>query len=194
MNDEARKILNEIKALETKLKKEVEEHEEELSYKIKNGFIEFKEEALKEQRENMKKLSTYLKEIPFLHLITSPLIYAMIIPALILDLTLFLFQQTVFRLYKFPLARRSDFIVFDRHHLNYLNSIEKLNCLYCSYFNGLMAYAVEIAGQTELYFCPIKHAKKRTFTHSKYKNFFDYGESSNYQKKLEELRESIKRG
>ena len=193
MNESVTKILREIKALEEKLHDEMQIDEKELSYKIKNGFIEFEKEAVKKQKENMKNLFTYLKEIPFLHLITSPIIYAMIIPTLILDLLLFIYQQTIFRLYKLQLVKRSDYIIFDRHYLAYLNCIEKLNCLYCSYFNGLMAYALEIAAQTELYFCPIKHAKKCAYKHSKYDKFLAYGEGEEYQEKLEALRASLKR-
>ena len=44
-----------------------------------------------------------------------------------------------------------------------------------------MQYASAIAGRTELYFCPIKHAKKIAYQH-------DYYDEDEYQKKLEELR------
>lgn len=48
--------------------------------------------------------------------------------------------------------KRSDYIGFDRHYLGYLNPVEKLNCVYCSYVNGLMQYASAIEGRTEFYF------------------------------------------
>lgn len=194
MNDTVTKILEEIKTLETKLQHELETHDKEVNYKIKDGLIEFEKEILSEQKKNMKNLFTYFKEIPFLHLISSPLIYAMIIPALFVDFTLFLYQQTIFRIYKFEKVKRSDYIVFDRHYLAYLNLIEKINCLYCAYFNGLMAYGLEIAARTELYFCPIKHAKKSAYKHSKYDAFLTYGDAQSYQEKLESLRASLQRG
>jgi hypothetical protein len=59
----------------------------------------------------------------------------MLIPAFILDISLFIYQNTAIRLYKIPLAKRSDYIVFDRKQLAYLNLIQKANCIYCSYFN-----------------------------------------------------------
>jgi hypothetical protein len=59
----------------------------------------------------------------------------MIIPALLLDIGLFIYQNTAIRLYKIPLAKRSDYVFFDRQQLAYLNVIQKLNCIYCSYFN-----------------------------------------------------------
>jgi hypothetical protein len=69
----------------------------------------------------------------------------MLIPAIFLDICMFIYQNTAMRLYKIPLAKRSDYIVFDRKQLAYLNWIQKLDCIYCSYFNGLMQYSVEVA-------------------------------------------------
>ena len=46
---------------------------------------------------------------------------------------------------------RGQYIVIDRHRLKYLNAIEKLNCVYCGYGNGVIAYARDIAGRTEQY-------------------------------------------
>ncbi len=76
----------------------------------------------------------------------------------------------------------------DRHALGYLNIIEKINCVYCGYFNGLMAYIQEVAARTEQYWCPIKHARRVGYTHNRYKYFFDYGDGEGYRKKLEEVR------
>jgi hypothetical protein len=59
----------------------------------------------------------------------------MIIPALFLDLMLFIFQQTAFRLYRIPIVERKEYIINDRKQLDYLNMIQKINCMYCSYFN-----------------------------------------------------------
>ncbi len=110
-------------------------------------------------------------------------VYMMIIPAVILDLFLFLYMQVIFPIYKFPKIKRSDYIVFDRQYLGYLNFIEKINC---SYFNGLMNYTVAIASRSELYFCPIKHAKKIAYTHEHYYDFIVYADAQSYRDKLEE--------
>ncbi len=53
-----------------------------------------------------------------------------------------------------------------------------------------MLYASAIAGRTELYFCPIKHAKKVVARHKYYDKFLAYGDEEDYQKKLKELREN----
>lgn len=139
-----------------------------------------------------KPIVTYLKEIPFLHMITSPVIYAMIFPAFLLDLTLFLYQHIIFRIYEIPFVDRKAYFIYDRHALSYLNFIEKLNCLYCSYFNALMSYAVAIAAKTEQYFCPIKHAQKQQHHHERYKTFLEYGDGEHYHDKLEKIRDELK--
>ncbi|MBT8348135.1 MAG: hypothetical protein HKP62_01645 [Sulfurovum sp.] len=190
MNSKIREIVEEIDAMKVKLSEEIDKQESHISYEIKNGYVTFEKEILSKQRENMQNLLSWFREVPLLHLLSSPIIYAMIIPAILLDIILFVFQQVIFRIYKFKFIKRSDYMIFDHHYLGYLNPIEKLNCLYCSYFNGLMLYASAIAGRTELYFCPIKHAKKIVSQHKYYEMFLSYGDEEEYQEKLKELRKN----
>lgn len=190
MNDKIKELLDEIEEMKLKLAEEIDKQESHISYEIKNGYVTFEKEVLAKQRENMKNLFTWLGEVPLLHFLVAPLIYAMVIPAIFLDVILFIYQQVVFRVFKFKLIKRSDYMYFDHQYLGYLNAIEKLNCLYCSYFNGLMLYASAIAGRTELYFCPIKHAKKVVAQHQYYEEFLSYGDEENYQEKLKDLRET----
>ena len=190
MNDKIKELIEEIDAMKLKLAEEIDKQESHISYEIKNGYVTFEKEVLAKQRENMKNLLTWFREVPLLHLLTAPLIYAMVIPAIIFDVLLFVYQQIAFRVFKFEFIKRSDYMHFDHHYLGYLNIIEKFNCLYCSYFNGLMLYASAIAGRTELYFCPIKHAKKIVSQHKFYEEFLSYGDEGEYQKKLKELRKN----
>ena len=192
MNAKIKEIIDEIKAMKVKLGEEIAQQEEHISYEIKNGYVRFEKDVFNKQKENMKNLFAWFADIPFSHLLTSPLIYGMVIPALFLDIILFLYQQIIFRIYRFELLKRSDYIIFDRQYLGYLNLFEKLNCMYCSYFNGLMQYASAIASRTELYFCPIKHAKKVAYQHEYYDEFFSYGDEEEYQIKLKELRKQFK--
>ena len=193
MNDKIREIVEEIEVMKLKLAEEVAQHESHISYEIKNGYVTFEKEVLAKQKENMKNLLTWFREVPLLHFLAAPLIYAMVIPAILFDVLLFVYQQIVFRVFKFTFVRRSDYILFDHQYLGYLNPIEKLNCLYCSYFNGLMLYASAIAGRTELYFCPIKHAKKVVSQHKYYDKFLSYGDEEEYQEKLKVVRENSKK-
>ena len=193
MSDKIKEMIEEIEALKLKLGEEIAQQEKYISYEIQNGYVQFEKEILDKQKENMKNLLAWFRDIPLLHLLASPLVYGMLMPAILFDIILFIYQQVVFRIFKFKFINRSDYILFDRQYLGYLNSIEKLNCLYCSYFNGLMQYASAIAGRTELYFCPIKHAKKVAYKHDYYDKFFSYGDEDKYQKKLEALRKKFQK-
>jgi len=182
-------LVGEIESLKTKLKEEIAKEERIVAYKIESGRVQFEKSVLEKQRNEMKNLFTYFKEVPFLHLFSAPLVYAMVLPAIILDGMLFIYQQVIFRIYKFKFVKRSDYIVYDRQYLKYLNSLEKLNCMYCSYFNGLMHYASEIAFKSEHYFCPIKHAKKTAYESSAYADFLTYGDEKDFQEKVQAIRD-----
>jgi len=183
-----RDILDEIKRLEQELLIEIERKEEEFSYKIRGKKVLFEEEARKYQRTFVTRISAYLFNASLLHVLTVPVIWACIIPAVLLDAVVSAYQCLCFKIYKIPRVVRGQYIVIDRHNLGYLNGIEKLNCLYCGYFNGLLAYAQEIAARTEQYWCPIKHARKLAAIHSRYHTFLEYGDCQDYQRKLAELR------
>lgn len=191
MSEKIKAIIEEIEELEQKLKDVIAEHESHIVYEIKNGYVSFEKDIFDQHREKMKHVLNYLMDVPIFHLISSPLIYLMILPAMIFDVMLFFYQQVIFRIYKFKFIKRSDYIVFDRHYLAYLNPIEKLNCIYCSYFNGLMHYTSEISAKTELYFCPIKHAKKIAYKHRYYHDFLTYGDEQDFQQKFQDLRKKI---
>ena len=82
--------------------------------------------------------------------------------------------------------------MIDRHHLAYLNGIEKLNCVFCGYANGVFAYLREIAGRTEQYWCPIRHARRVRAPHAHYHEFVDFGDAAGYQQQLPILRAELK--
>jgi hypothetical protein len=115
------------------------------------------------------------------------------VPIALLDLWISLYQLICFPVYRIPLVKRRGFIVFDRQHLAYLNAIEKANCLYCGYANGVLAYVREIAARTEQFWCPIRHAKRLRAPHAHYRLFVDYGDAEGYHKRLPILRDELKK-
>jgi len=98
------------------------------------------------------------------------------------------YHSICFRIYGIPRVKRSDYIVVDHQSLAYLNWIEKLNCIYCSYFNGLIAWVQEIGARSEQYWCPIKHARKLSAIHGRYHKFLTYGDSQDFQQRYEQIR------
>lgn len=183
-------IIEKIKTLEAELEDEVQKRREEFFCDM-GKKIAFKEQILAEHRKNLENVFVYLAKAPVMNIVTSPIIYSLILPALFLDLFVGIYQAVCFPVYKIAKVRRREYIIIDRHKLKYLNAIEKLNCVYCGYFNGLMAYVSEVAARTEQYWCPIKHAENIKHMHSKYQNFFDYGDSEGFRAELERLREEI---
>lgn len=179
-----------MKELERELEDEVQKRREEFFCDM-GKKIDFKEEELKKHKKNIENTFHYLRTTPIVNIITAPIIWSAIFPAFILDFFVTIYQTICFPVYKITKVKRSDYIVIDRHNLKYLNIIEKLNCIYCSYFNGLMGYITEVAARTEQYWCPIKHAQNIKFMHSKYQNFFDYGDSESFRQDLKKLREEL---
>jgi len=188
MNARIKEMVEEIEMMKKKLGKEIDKEEEYVNYEIGNGHIKFEKEIFKRQKENMMHLWDWFSEIPLAQLLSAPVVYMMIVPAVLFDMMLFVYQNVVSRVFNIKFGKRSDYIVFDRQYLGYLNVVEKLNCLYCAYFNGLMQYASSIAARTEFYFCPIKHAKKIVYKHEHYDTFLSYGDGDAYQIKLKKIR------
>ncbi len=180
-----------IRALEAELDAELARRRAELRVGLENGRIAFEKELLRRHRELKTALSSYLWNARPLVIITAPVIYAMIVPFVLLDLFVTVYQTVCFPVYGIAKVKRADYFVFDRHHLAYLNALEKLNCAYCSYANGLVAYVREITARTEQYWCPIKHARRVAGAHPRYAMFDDYGNAEGYQARLAELREKL---
>jgi hypothetical protein len=181
-------LVAKIKALESELELELQQEYEKFTCEIAKK----REEILASYRHDRQGLLRYLATTPILHLLSAPVIWSVLIPAVMLDVFVSFYQWICFPIYKITKVKRRDYIIIDRHRLAYLNTIEKLNCLYCSYFNGLMGYISEIAGRTEQYWCPIRHASRVKFMHNNYKKFFDYGDSENFRQRSAELREDLK--
>ena len=181
MKSRINQILDEIDKKKQDLKKEYSRLMEKYDF----SFIKWKIVFSEKTRELNKRLKKSIFETIFTaqirEIISIPFIYSMIIPAFFMDIMLFIYQQTAFRLYWIPLVKRKDYIVYDRRQLDYLNWLQKINCIYCSYFNWLMSYSVEVAGRTEKYWCPIKNAQKTMWWHNWEKYFADYWDAEGFK-------------
>jgi hypothetical protein len=145
------------------------------------GRVPLSPETLSDHRRLKRSSWQHLRTTHWLVIVTSPLIYCCAIPFLLLDAAVALYQLVCFPIYGIPKVRRKDYLVFDRGRLAYLNTIEKVGCIYCSYANGLLALITEVAARSEQYFCPIKHAHQLAQTHSRYAKFLPYGDAKAYR-------------
>jgi len=174
---------------------EVEKLEEEIKstfYELRDGKVWFSNEIKREHRRLKTSLAHYVLHSRILAIVTAPFIYAVIIPFVLLDLFVSVYQTVCFPVYGIPKARRRDYIAVDRNKLRYLNALEGLNCMYCSYGNGVLAYAVEVAGRTEQHWCPIKHARRVQNTHDRYSHFLPYGDAPAYREEIKTIRNDFK--
>ncbi len=188
-------ILSRIQGLQNQLEQEFDqllsEKRAEFKYRLKKGKVIFDNSIRGLHKKYRTNIWSYLTQANPLYIITSPIIYGVIVPLVILDAAVFIYQQICFRVYGIPMVSRADYIVIDRHHLDYLNIIEKFNCMYCGYGNGLIEYIREVFARTEQYWCPIKHARRTHKTHTYVERFVDYGDAEQYKKKLSRLRKEL---
>lgn len=184
MNKNIDELLAKIRALQDELEEEYRQTRDEWAQKK----IELAEEFLRQQRRYKIGLFRFLLRTRFLVALTAPLIYLGWIPFLLMDLFVTIYQAICFPVYRIPRVKRSEYMVFGREDLPYLNIIEKFNCFYCSYGNGVASYTREVAARTEQYWCPIKHARRVKAAHDLYPNFCDFGDAEAYQQGLNRLR------
>jgi hypothetical protein len=175
-------LTEKFQELESDLEAELARRRADLRFGLEKGEALFEEEVLRRHRELNTRLSSYILKAPPLMILTAPVIYALIIPFVMLDLFVTVYQFICFPVYGIPKVRRSSYLVFDRHHLAYLNALEKFNCAYCSYGNGIIAYVREVASRTEQYWCPIKHARRLIGAHARCAMFADYGDAEGFRR------------
>lgn len=148
--------------------------------------IEIRREQLKQWKRGILKMTF---PINWKFLLSMPFIYGMIVPAVFFHLAIEAYHQVCFRLYGIPLVKGSEYFVYDRKLLPYLNLWEKFNCIYCSYVNNLIRYSAEIGGRTERFWCPIKYARRMENPHSQYAKFVDYLDAKEFREKWQKLRD-----
>jgi hypothetical protein len=161
---------------------------ERFRYTVERGRIRFDAEARRRHRAARQGLGPFLLHTRPLVVLTSPLIYRLIIPFVALDIFVSVYQAVCFPIYGIRKVPRSDFIAIDRQHLQYLNGLQKLNCVYCGYCNGVISWVREVAARTEAYWCPIKHARSLAGTHGYYADYADYGDAEAFQENVKKSR------
>lgn len=189
MNEKINEIVGRMKALELELEAELDRAREHIHFRLDKKKVHFESDALLQHRQLKVNLFRYALFPRPRHVLAAPFIFALLPALLLLDLLASLYHAVCFTLLEIPKVRRSDYLVFDRHHLAYLNLLEMLNCAYCSYGNGLLAYLTEIVGRTEQYWCPIKHAHRVLASHARYQDFMEYGDAESFRRELEKIRQ-----
>lgn len=192
MNEEVGSLITQLRNLEHEIERKLHLHSQSLGHRFEDGRVVFERTILEKHRAMKTRLGRFLPEAPLVFYLTAPVIYGMILPLALLDLALSVYQRICFPAWGISRVSRKEFIILDRRHLGYLNAVQKLNCSYCSYANGVIAYAREIAARTEQYWCPIKHAMRIRGAHDRYRDFLAYGDAEGFQKKSALYRARLK--
>ncbi len=188
MNEKINDLVGRIKALEKELETELDQTRAEILFRLENKKIRFEQDMLARHRQFKTNLFRYALFPKWQHVVTAPLIYALLPILLLLDLFASLYHAVCFPLLGIPKVKRSDYLIFDRRFLAYLNLLEMVNCVYCSYGNGLISYLKEIVARTEQYWCPIKHAQRILDAHTHYRKFVEYGDAEAFRHELDSIR------
>jgi len=191
MNERIRQVLGEIARMEDELAELIQAQQERLHYRIEGSKIRFEENLRRIHHELKTGVLPWLRQSELRNVVTAPFIYAMIMPIALLDLFVTAYQAICFPLYRIPRVRRSNYVIVDRHQLGYLNVIEKMNCIYCGYADGVLAYTRQILSRTETYWCPVKHARKVLDPHRRYAVFADFGDGEAYASQVARMREQL---
>ena len=192
INDKINDLLKRIRSLEQELEDEISLQGRKLSESFEKRKIRFDKNISAIHKSFRTSVLYQIFHANPLFLLIAPIIYAMIIPIAFMDLTIWIYQRVTFPVYRIPIVKRREYFVIDRHHLSYLNSVEKLNCIYCGYGNSVAAYTKEIIARTELFWCPIKHGSKIAAPHSRYVQFFEYGDAEKYRNDFPRIRKEYK--
>lgn len=113
----------------------------------------------------------------------APALYSLLVPLVLVDVWITAYQFICLPLCGMPAVRRRDYFTLDRHRLAYLNALQKVNCTYCTYANGLFAYAREVAARTEAYWCPIRHGQPIPHAHTYYAGFSAFGDAAAFRRR-----------
>lgn len=184
MESKIKEILEKIESLNEALKKEHQRISEKYGFSLEKRKVIFLEKIRSRNKRFRMPAWKYVMPRSMRHLLSIPFIYMMIIPAVTLDIFISIYQMVAFPLYGIPKVKRREYIIYDRRFLDYLNVVQKIHCIYCTYVNGLFGYAVEIGARTERYWCPIKAASKPKHYHDWYKDFADYGDPEGWNCKF----------
>lgn len=183
-------LIQRIRKLEEEAQREFDRKSDDFRTVIDTGRIKFSQDVAQLRRTRVP-VMPYIAGASLSSLLVAPVIYSGIVPLVLLDAFLVVYQAVCFPVYRIAKVKRADYVVLDRGDLPYLNVIEKINCAYCGYANGLFAQAREVAARTEQYFCPIKHARRILAAHDLYPGFFEYGDAESYRSGLERLRGAL---
>jgi hypothetical protein len=192
MPDTLDRLHEKLNEIETEIEAEWDARRAAMTYRLEHNRVVFEKATHDAQRRARVGLWKFLKRTRPMVVLSAPVIYSLIIPFVLLDIFVTIYQAICFPIYHIVKVKRADHISIDRQHLAYLNALQKLNCVYCGYGNGLLSYVREVAARTEQFWCPIKHARRLSGQHARYRDFVDYGDPEAFNSQTVRLRNALR--
>ena len=192
MPDKLERLHEKLNEIEEEIEAEWAMRRDAMAYRLEHNRVVFEQSAREAQRRARVGLWKFLKRTRPMVVLSAPVIYSLILPFVLMDVFVTIYQAICFPIYRIAKVKRADHIAIDRQHLAYLNALQKLNCIYCGYCNGLLSYVREVAARTEQYWCPIKHARRLEGAHAHYGDFADYGDAEAFNSQITRLRNALR--
>jgi len=117
VRDEITHLAVSIRALERQLEVALAKRRVELNYEVHDGVIRFEQVIVARHRLLKERLLNYVMGARLTMILSAPAIYALIIPLVLLDLFVWVYQVACFPVYGIPRVRRGDYLAFDRQQL-----------------------------------------------------------------------------
>jgi hypothetical protein len=114
MSEKIDALLERMRGLEKEIVRELQRKEMEFFYEVRLGKVRFTQEARARHKQMVKRFTTYIRDSRAMIVFTSPVIWACLVPILILDLTMKLYQAICFPIYGIPKVKRRDSSRFNR--------------------------------------------------------------------------------
>jgi len=106
MDNRIEEIAAQIKILEDELMLELRKKQDEFFYTLEDKKVKFQENVIKEGRSKIISSIRYLSSFPVLAVFTIPFIWSMMLPALLVDIFVTIYQSVCFPIYKIPKVKR----------------------------------------------------------------------------------------
>ena len=116
MYTDINELLEDISDLQEQMEALFDDAREQFRYTLDGGRVRFSKEVQEFQRRFRVSSLRYILTARLSSVLTAPVIYSMVVPLLITDLTFTLYQQVCFRAYGVARVRRRDYLVNDRHN------------------------------------------------------------------------------
>lgn len=112
-------LMARVRELQAELEKDLEEKRGRFRYHLEDRRVRFEQDILA-LHKRLRTGSLRYVLAPLLFLLTVPIIYAAVLPLLLLDLTVTVYQAVCFPVYHIPKVERAPYFAFDRELLSYL--------------------------------------------------------------------------